>query len=211
MKRQKHFWTQNEIEILHDLYPHVYTVEITKYVNHSLTSIYQKAYEFGLKKSDEFNAMKKEQEGNLLRIVGVNNRFVKGQCAHNKGRKMPDHVKQKVSKTWFKKGQNPSNTKYDGHERIDSKDGYVLIRVEKGKYQLKQRVIWENHNGPIPANHVIIFKDGDKYNFDINNLECISSKENMLRNTIQRYPEEVKSCIKLLSTLKKQINATQQN
>lgn len=39
------------------------------------------------------------------------------------------------------------------------------------------RLIWEESNGPIPEDHYIVFKDGDKSNVALDNLECLSSKE----------------------------------
>jgi hypothetical protein len=55
----------------------------------------------------------------------------------------------------------------------------------------------------------IIFKDKNKLNFDINNLELISLKEHMARNTIQRFPKELKQLIHLNTKLKKLTNEKQ--
>jgi hypothetical protein len=37
------------------------------------------------------------------------------------------------------------------------------------KKNLKQRLIYEQHYGPIPKDMIVEFKDRDKLNFDINN------------------------------------------
>ena len=126
-------------------------------------------------------------------------RFVKGQVSHNKGRKWGDYMtpeKQERSRaTCFKKGNMPHNAKPGlGHTRVD-KSGAVLVKVrehkEPGKpntYELRSRVVWEQHNGPIPPGHVIRHADGDKPNDDIGNLRCVSMRTNFYLN--QRFNKE---------------------
>lgn len=208
MKRR--FWTQKEIEILQEIYPEVYSKEAARILNKNLHSVYNKAFALKLKKSDSFMEMKKEKEAQTLRIHGVKSRFKKGQPAHNKGLPMQEHVKEKIKHTQFKKGSIPPNVKYDGHERIDV-DGYVLFRLSPGNYVYKHRHLYEQVHGAIPEGYIIIFKDGNKLNFDINNLQAITKRENMLRNSIQRFPEELKSVIFLVKKINKYANATEQN
>lgn len=108
-------------------------------------------------------------------------------------------------KTTFKNGQLPHNTKYNGHERIN-KDGYIEIRVKKGCYKLKHRVVWEKAYGPIAANKQVHFKDGNKQNVTLSNLELISMQENMLRNSKHHIPREVIPTMVLINKLNKKIN-----
>ena len=111
----------------------------------------------------------------------LNTTFKKGQEAHNKGKK--GEYASGCEKSWFKKGQMPSNHKPIGSERVDSKDGYILIKTaEPRTWRHKHRVIWEKHNGPIPNGCVVIFLDGDKSNLDINNLGLISRSELKIMN-----------------------------
>lgn len=112
---------------------------------------------------------------------GLNTCFKKGNEPFNKGLK--GQCAPGCEKSWFKKGQMPSNHKPIGSERIDSKDGYILIKTaEPRTWRHKHRVIWEQHNGPVPRNHVVIFLDGDKKNLDINNLGLISRSELKIMN-----------------------------
>jgi hypothetical protein len=113
---------------------------------------------------------------------GNDGRFVKGQKAWNK------EVKGCLSQnsTSFKKGSTPANTKYDGAISLRQKKGdppYKYIRVSKGKWELLHRYIWKQANGPIDKGYIITFKDGDSLNCDLSNLEMISMKENVLRNS----------------------------
>ena len=107
--------------------------------------------------------------------------FKKGHVPANKGKKGIHYAG--CEKSWFKKGHVPKNHKPVGSERIDSKDGYVLIKVaEPNKYVLKHRWIWEQAYGPIPKNHNIIFLDGNKQNICLENLKMVSRREQLVMN-----------------------------
>jgi hypothetical protein len=108
--------------------------------------------------------------------------FKPGQKPHpNAGAKGPNI-------TSFKKGQKPRNMKPVGSTRIGA-DGFVEVKV-KGEGQRKwlhaHRVLWVDHFGEIPKGHVVSFKDGDKRNISIDNLELISRAQLMRENTIRR-------------------------
>lgn len=67
-----------------------------------------------------------------------------------------------------------------GTERT-SKDGYVVIKVReeatvpmsKDNWALKHVWVWEEHNGPLPDGHMVFFADGNKRNFDAENLVAV--------------------------------------
>lgn len=64
-----------------------------------------------------------------------------------------------------------------GSERVDKK-GYTLVKTKvPNTWEYKQRVIWKEIHGEIPDKHIIIFADGDKSNFDVDNLICVSRNE----------------------------------
>jgi len=68
-----------------------------------------------------------------------------------------------------------------GSERL-TRDGYVKIKVSDGNWVHKNRLIWEKANGKIPKNHAIIFADGNKQNFSLDNLLLISKSEQTVMN-----------------------------
>jgi hypothetical protein len=68
---------------------------------------------------------------------------------------------------------------------------------------------WQQHNGPVPQGKIVCFKDHNTLNCSIENLMLLSRAENMQRNTIHRYPDELKSTIRLVSKLKRKINEKQ--
>ena len=113
-------------------------------------------------------------------------RFAKGIIPFNKGTK----GLKGANKTSFKKGNLPHNTKKDGAISVRS-DGYKYIRIAKGKWVLLHRHIWKQAKGTIPEKHLIVFKNKDRMNCNINNLECISMAENRNRNI--NYKKSAKS------------------
>lgn len=109
--------------------------------------------------------------------TGLTGRFEKGHIPVNKGKKMSPEAYAKAAPTMFKKGQLPALTRPVGAECWRD-DGYLWVKVaQPNKWRQKHRVIWEAANGPITAGYKIIFADGNRSNFDINNLICVSSAE----------------------------------
>ncbi|MDC3412548.1 HNH endonuclease signature motif containing protein [Terrihalobacillus insolitus] len=110
---------------------------------------------------------------------GVNTSFKKGQEAWNKGLK---GINFGGKETQFKKGQKPANHMHVGAERING-DGYVDIKIaEPSKWRGKHLLIWEAENGPLPPGHAVIFGDGNKQNFDLDNLILVSRKQLAILN-----------------------------
>lgn len=190
-------WTEQEKKELIRLYPDHTAKEIAAVTGRAISSVYRMAALMGLQKSEAF--MQSEKSGRLMNGErGKSTRFVKGQASWSKGKKLgPSN-----SKTKFSKGNVPHNTKYDGHERVNV-EGYVEVRVVLGKYVPKHRLVWQEAHGPVPAGMVVVFRDGNKLNTDISNLELIHRKDLISRNTIHRYPEELKSVIRLVGKVKR--------
>lgn len=202
------FWTEKEIKFITENYSDMNTTDIATILNRPISGVYGKAYIMGLKKSKEYLAKMLERESKRLAEFGKNYQFKKGNVPYNYGQKMSTILYEKCQKTMFKKGRKPHNIRQEGEES-KSTDGYTYVKIADNDWRLKHRVIWEQVNGPIPEDHIVVFKDNNLLNFDINNLLLISKADNMLRNTIHQYPEPIKQIIKLNNKLKKQINAKQ--
>lgn len=199
-------YTSEQEQYVIQHYANTQSSTIAKAIGVSVFCVYRIAEKHGIKKSQEF--LNTEQSGRLskMRVKGEAHRYLKGHTPWNKGKNMP--VVGRMAETQFKKGNEPHNTKHDGYERI-SKDGYIEVRIRKGKFMFKHRYLWEQVNGPVPKGHCLVFKDGNKMNITIDNLEVITRSENMKRNTIHRYSEELKPIVKLIGKLKNKINEKQ--
>jgi hypothetical protein len=69
------------------------------------------------------------------------------------------------------------------------------------------RIIWLDAGRTIPPGHALVFKDGNKRNFDIDNLEMVTRQELMRRNSYHNnYPKEVGEVIQLRGALNRKIN-----
>ncbi|HQZ60446.1 MAG TPA: HNH endonuclease, partial [Acinetobacter sp.] len=129
-------------------------------------------------------------------------KFKKGMTPHNKGKKLSDSTKAKLVKTMFKSGNRPHNTLQVGAETQD-KDGYVMVKVaEPSVWQYKHHVAYGE---PVPTGYKVVFLDGNKYNFERDNLQLVSNAELMQRNTMHRYPPELVRLLKTLNKLKKRV------
>ena len=117
-------------------------------------------------------------------VSGISSKFEKGCVPHNKGKK-GDYPKGS-EKGWFKKGYRPSNTRPVGTEVID-RDGYTSVKIaEPNVWQLKQRYIWEQSHEKLKDNEVVMFLDGDKTNFNIENLRLVTRGEMAILNKYGR-------------------------
>lgn len=200
------------------LYPHTDTKVLMEKFGVKKDAIYNLVHYHQVKKTQEYlDDWKLSGRGRMINH-GAKYRFPKGHKPHNKGRKMSEYVDQaaieKINKTTFKKGSQPHNTKHDGAISLRcDKSGikYLYIRLSKAKWIPYHQHLWVEAHGKIPKGHIVVFKDRNSLNCKLENLELITYGENMKRNTIQRYPNELKQAIKTITKLKKLIHGKEQN
>lgn len=153
-------YTEEHIEYLREITPGRTNKEITKMFNEK----------FNLNISESALAQVRRRRGIK---TGSDGKYKKGHEPWNKGKK----GFMGPNKTSFKKGHKPHNWVPIGSERI-TKDGYIEIKIQEGKFQKNWRgkhiLVWEEHNGPVPEGHAVIFGDGNNRNFDIDNLILVS-------------------------------------
>jgi len=201
-------WTDQQIEAIRSRYPHERTDNIARDLGIPAAKVYSKAAWMGLSKTPEYLASPDAQRLRRGDNVGAACRFQKGHVPANKGVKGISYPG--MEPTQFKKGQKPHTWKPIGTERL-SKEGYLQRKVADTGYPPRDWVgvhilLWREHHGEIPAGHIIKFKDGNKQNIAIENLECISQADNMRRNSFHNYPKEVAQLIQLRSAVQRQIN-----
>jgi hypothetical protein len=171
--------------------PHHYTDDQKEFIRQNAKGISGKELadrinkEFGIQLSvSQVNSFKK----NYKIKSGLSGCFQKGQESWNKGRKYPEGFKNSGQ---FEKSKRPHNYKPIGTERING-DGYVDVKIaDPGKWKGKHKIIWEELNGPIPKDHVVIFADGNKLNLDIENLLLITRRQLMAMNRYHLITDDI--------------------
>lgn len=96
-------------------------------------------------------------------------------------------------KNAFPAGNTPSNKHPVGYERVDVY-GFVVVKVaEPNIWRMKHHAAWEEKNGPLPKGARVIFADGNKRNFNPENLIqitlsqfCFLKEHKLISNDAER-------------------------
>jgi hypothetical protein len=211
---RRRYFTPAELDRIRELYADHPTEEIAEQLGRTELSVYQSARKLGLKKSEAYLKTVGFQRGSQ---VGAAFRFPKGHAPANKGVRRPGWAPGRMGETQFKKGQRPHTWKPIGTIMADS-EGFLRIKVrernpddpERGWHPdiwpLLHRRTWEQHNGPIPVGHHVAFKDRNRQNCAIENLELVSQAEMAERNRMwNNYPRELAELIQLNGVLKRKL------
>lgn len=132
---------------------------------------------------------------------GRTGHYVKGTPPWNTGTK----GMKTGSCTSFKKGHRPKNWCPIGTERYTTKDKFIKVKTgEPNIWTMKHHLVWESVNGKIPNGMVLIFKDGNRENCNIDNLDLVSRA--MLaqynRHRVNDLPDELKAPMRTLVAIK---------
>lgn len=189
-RRDSRPWLPEEDAFLTRLYPLRRAVEIADVLGRTLAAVENRRTKLGLRK-------------------GTNaGRFQPGQTSWNKGK---HHTAGgRSAETRFKPGNRPHTWRPIGANRV-SKEGYLQRKVAdtgctRRDYVPVHHLVWRMHGRSVPAGHALAFRDGNKANPDINNLELVHRRELMARNTVHRLPKDVALAVQMLGALRRQIN-----
>lgn len=214
-------WTVDEDQIVRQRFADEPTAAIAVALGRSVGSVYQRAYWLGLKKSAAYLASELACRLKTGDRRGAASRFTKGHVPANKGlRGRKGWAPGRMAEGQFKKGCRQGvaaknwcpigtiRTDAEGHTRIKVREarageayGFGNVKV----WPLLNRYVWEQAHGPIPANHSVMFRDGNKANCAIENLELISRADLMKRNSVHNLPKPIAQAIQLLGALNRQI------
>lgn len=204
-------WTAADLRTLRRLYPGTLTRKVAAVLGRNESSVYGKANLIGLKKNAAFLASQESGRLSKFSKAGEAHRFKPGHTTWNKGTHYVAGGRSPLTR--FKKGNRSKRWDLDAYAlgalRITT-DGCLLIKATPSKHRrswkVMARFVWETERGRIPPNHVIRAKNGDAHDTRIENLECISRRENIRRNYHARYPLELRRLIQLRGALQRQIN-----
>jgi hypothetical protein len=201
MQKRKPF-TAFELEKLRDEYPIRRTADIAEEMGRTVHSVYRMAYLLDLKKSAAFLASDASGR-NHLATAGQKTRFQKGHHNWNTGK---TGLCMGGKETQFKPGGIPHNALPVG-SIIKATIGYLKIKVaEPNAWRWLHKKNWEDTNGPIPKGMVLAFKDGDHDNCAVDNLELLTRKQIMARNTLHNYPPQITELVHLRAAIVRKIN-----
>ncbi len=204
-------WTEAEREIIRTEFSDMTSDTLAAKLNRTVASVNQQAALMGVKKSAAHLSSDLGGRFSKCQVLGYEHRFKKGQPAINKGKKQPDYMTpeaiERTKKTRFQKGSDNGKQLPIGTITIlNGKNGKVkVIILGNGKRAYLNRHTWAQANGEIPKGMIIVHKDKDPMNCDLENLEMISKAENMRRNSMINMPPELKETAYMLITLKSTI------
>jgi len=218
--RPRRFWTEAECETVKNLYANTATEQIAKLLDRRIDAVYRFAYKLGLRKSAEYLASPAAVRFRRGDNVGETSRFTAGHVPANKGLRRPGYAPGRMGQTQFKKGERRGSAAENwcpiGTIRADG-EGFLRIKVREGRkgepygfgntklWPLLNRHVWEQHHGPILPGHAVVFKDKDRTNCSIDNLELISRRELLHRNSVHRWGQEVFEVIQMRGALNRKL------
>lgn len=200
-------WTEAEDEVLRRRFPHERTANLLNELpRRSAISISARARKLGLKKSAAYLAS--PASGRLDGIRGTATRFPKGNVPWTKGRHYV--AGGRAGETRFKPGQMPHNHMPIGTRRKATIGQWKVKVAEPDDWRFEHRMIWEEAHGPIPRGKVLAFRDGNQDNVTLANLELVTRRDIMARNTVHNLPQPLPQLIQLRGALVRKINRKRQ-
>lgn len=204
-------WTSEDDAVMRARYPDEPAAQLATELGRSIGSVYQRAQTLGLAKSAAF--LSSTQSGRLRNGAGAATRFPKGHVPHNKGVRQPGWAPGRMAETQFRPGERRGVAvrlyRPIGTERV-SKEGYRERKINDDlpanrRWRAVHLLVWEEANGPVPSGHAVVFRNGNKRDIRIDNLELISRGELMSRNTVHNLPKPLAQAAQLLGAVRRQI------
>jgi hypothetical protein len=210
----RRFWTAAEDARLRELYPDLRSDVIAGLLGRTVNAVHNRAQSLGVEKSDGFKASIDACRLRRDSSVGAPFRFKKGLVPANKGLRRPGYGPGRMKATQFKRGQRNGTAAAHwmpiGSTRF--MEGYILRKVSDVpnvpytvNWKLEHHLVWTAAHGPIPPKHRLRFKNGDKADVRLDNLELVTARQMMARNTVHNLPPELAETIQLLGALTRQI------
>lgn len=203
-------WTFEDDAIMRASYATESTRGIAERLGRSERAIYMRSNLLGLKKDPD---LLRAANAETIVKAGCAYRFKAGHSTWNKG--ISWKAGGRSVETQFAKGARSGAAAVNllpiGTERVN-KDGNRVRKISdtgcrRENWRPAHVLLWEQRNGPVPAGHIVVFKDRNVENVTIENLDCITRAENMRRNShYNRYPIEVSRLIQLRGALNRKIN-----
>jgi len=214
----KRLWNRSEERELKARYPHEPTAAVARALRRTTEAIYGRAEKLGVKKSAAYLLSPAACRLRRGDNVGARFRFRKGHVPVNKGLRRPGYGPGRMKETQFKPGTRSGKSAEHwmpvGATRLC--DGYLYRKVSDVlavpwtvNWKQEHVLLWTAAHGPVRPGHALRFKDGDRTHVQLENLELVSRRELMKRNSIHNLPPALDKTIQLLGALHRQIRRKQ--
>jgi hypothetical protein len=206
-----HHWTDSEIAMLRRDYHKTPTAKIAEAMGVKPYVVSGKAAKMGIRKSAEYLA---SPAACRMRVdtIGARTRFLPGQIPWNKGLRGTNYPGMVATqfKPGYRGGRAMERYKPIGTERVTI-DGYLERKINddmplQKRWRAVHIVLWEEVNGPLPAGHALVFRDGNKRNICLENLELLTRAELMRRNSCHNHGPEIAKLVQLRGAINRMIN-----
>ena len=199
-------WTDAELARLTEVYPRMQMKVLRPpFPGRTRASLNLRAQKAGIGKAPDYDHP---------------SRIKPGETPWNKGK----HYQPggRCAETQFKPGHDSGRTDPIGIERdyagylyrkTDDKPCIANQRASKdGNWTLVHHLIYEQAHGTIPKGCIVVFRDGNRRNFALPNLECITRAERMRRNSRHtRYGKDLNRVIAQRIALVRKLNQLKQD
>jgi hypothetical protein len=205
----KRLWSAYDDARLRAIYPDTPTADVARQLRRTVEAIYGRVAILGISKSAAYLASPAACRLRRENHPGVAFQFPKGHVPANKGLRRPGWGPGRMKETQFKKGESNRRMPLGSTRLVD---GYVYRKVSEVphvpytvNWKAEHHLLWTAAHGPIPKGHALRFKNGDRLDVRLDNLELISRRALMARNTIHNLPPELAQTIQLLGALTRKI------
>lgn len=172
-------WSPEQDALMRTHFPHMPTARVAAMVGRSESSTSKHATTLGLTKDPAYLASEASGRMQPGDARGAATRFRKGQAPQNKGvTHRPGWAPGRMRDHQFKPGQKGTRWKPVGSTRLI--DGFVYVKVSdipKVPHTVNWKAVhiqrWEADHGPVPKDHALKCRDGNRLNTDPSNWECI--------------------------------------
>ncbi|SRR5579871_759739 len=201
-------WTADEDAKLKSLWPNTSARALAVLIGCTINQIIKRGQVLGLSKDPAYiKRTCRIQPGAI-----PPNKGKPGKPPVNKGIRRPGWFAGRMRETQFRKGCTPINAMPLWSFRVNT-DGYLLLKTGKpgpkpnSGWEFVHKLVWEQASGPLPHWTVarLWWKDGDRLNCSLRNLELVPAAEHVSRTTIHRLPEELKRVIFVKTGLRRRI------
>lgn len=218
MSYRRRRWEPGELVLLRMHYADTPTAQLARMLRRSVTAVYQRALGMGLLKSAEYLAGPHAARLRRGDSRGAASRFPRGHEPWNKGLQWDSGGRS--HETRFRKGElrgQAARLRAPVGSEVRDPDGYLKRKVaddrgapSRSNWRYVHVLLWEEHHGAVPSGCAVVFRNGDSADIRIDNLELLTRAELMARNSIHRYPPELKHAIRLQKRLRRDIAKQEQ-